>query len=63
MYLALAFVAKPDAHLVYSVCVCVCVRPRTRVCVCVSAPQAMKNYSCEMKPELLKSNKSYCFSV
>ena len=28
-----------------SVCVCVC------FCVCVSAPQAIKNYSREMKPE------------
>ena len=30
------------------------VRVRARVCVCVVCPpQAMKNYSCEMKPEVL----------
>ena len=46
---------KPGARLVswnrfrenvgMRVCLCVC------VCVCVSAPQAIKNYSREMKPE------------
>ena len=28
-----------------------CVRVRVCVCVCVSAPQVVKNYSREMKPE------------
>ena len=40
------FIFKPGVHrLLMRTLVCMC------VCVCVSAPQAMKSYSCEMKPD------------